>query len=89
MERKVLQPVVMPDDGDFFEVCYNRNGNRARCTTFSKIWYFFNEDGSITEIIKLGDDEFKNILKEEGIDPSKPYGPWMIMPKHYVSSIIS
>ena len=82
MDVKISQPVAMPDDREVFEICCYGNGNTARCTTFSKIRYFFNEDGSIREIIKLGDDEFKNILKEEGIDPNKPYGPWMIMSRH-------
>ncbi len=84
MEIKNTQPVVMPDDSDIFETAYYGNSNRARCTTFSKIRYFFNEDGSIKEIRQLSDEEFRNILKEECIDPDKPYGPWMFMPRHYI-----
>ena len=84
MSLKTSQPISMPNESDIFEKCFYGNGIMARCTTFSKKRYFFNKDGSIKEIIQLGDDEFKNILKEEGIDPNKPYGPWMIMPRHYV-----
>lgn len=85
MDIKISQSVAMPyDDNNIFEICYYGNGNRARCTSFSKIRYFFNEDGSIKEIRQVDDDEFRSILKEEGIDPDKPYGSWMIMPKHYI-----
>lgn len=84
MSTKISQFISMPDESEVFETCWYKNGNMARCTTFSKKRYFFNQDGSIKEVIQLGEDEFKDILKEEGIDPDKPYGPWMIMPRHYV-----
>ncbi len=82
--QKIIKSINVNDDKGIFEICCYGNGNRARCTSFSKIRYFFNEDGSIKEIKYLNDDEFRDILIEEGIDPNKPYGSWMIMPNNYV-----
>lgn len=68
-----VKHVNLPKKEHICERCYYTNGNLAYCVSIFKIKYIFDRNGVFKEVIKMSDEEFNQMLIEDGIDPKKGF----------------
>lgn len=68
-----VKHVNLPKEEYIYDKCYYTNGNLAYCVSIFKIKYIFDKNGVFKEAIKMSDEEFNQMLIEDGIDPKKGF----------------
>ena len=66
---KEEEQVKLPKDEEICNKCFYTNGKMYYCISIHKIKYVFDKKGNFKEQIKLSDDEFASIMREDGVDP--------------------